>query len=207
MTTGVLRLAAAAAVAAVWSWAPHAQAGRPVFAPGSVEAARPLTPQQREERRFLQEAAAHLRFVHEASRLALTRSGSTAVRELAASIEEHHKQAHVQVIRLLHARGMAMPMPGNEHAKLLKQLGKAAGGKFDRLYLEEVGVRAHAIELRHHERAALAAQDAAVRTWAEQQQPGLRYRLAMAERALPGGDRRAQGKPGPPGPAASRVPM
>lgn len=204
MAAYVLRAALAVAASA---WMPAADAGRTVFAPGAVETVRPLSPQQREERRFLQEAAAHLRLVHEASRLALTRSGNAAVRELAGSIEAHHKDAHVQVTRLLHARGMAMPMLGNEHTRLLKQLGKAQGGKFDRLFLEEVGVRAHALELRQHERAALAAQDAAVRAWAEQQQPGLRYRLAMAERALPGGDRRAHGRPSPQGPAASRLPM
>ena len=171
--------------------APAASSGRPVFAAGSVGSVRPLSPQQRQERRFLQEAAAHLHLVNAASELALARSQNAAVRELARDLVRHSKAAHPGLLRLLHARDMAMPMQGGAEAKLLRQLGKASGTRFDRMFIEEVAVRMQSGKLRHYERMAAAAQDPALKAWVEQHLPALRFQLAMAERALPG-QRRAQ---------------
>lgn len=173
-----------------------ASSGRHVFAPGSVGTVRPLSPQQREERRFLQEAAAHLHLVNAAAELALARSQNAAVRELAKDLVRHYKAAHPALLRLLHVRGMAMPMPGNAQAKLLRQLGKATGPRFDRMFIEDVALRAQAGELRSWERLAATAQDTALKAWVEQHLPALRFQLAMAERALPG-NRRAQARTRP----------
>lgn len=185
--------AALAALGLVHASRAAAQARAPVFAAAAVEGLKRLTPEQRYERRFLQETAAQLRFMADASRLALARSDSTAVRELAGNLLQHEKSAQQDLLRLLYARGMAMPMLANGQVKLLKQLGRAGGAKFDRLFLQEVGLRAQAYDLRTYERMAQAAQDPALRSWAEQQLPGVRWRLQLAERAMPGADRRAQG--------------
>lgn len=189
-----LCVAAACAALAVPVAGHAAAAGRgPVFAASSVEGLRRLSPEQRQERRFLQETAAQLRFTAEAAKLAMARSGSAAARELAGNLLLYERQVQPDLLRLLHARDMALPMLGNDQMKVLKQLGRASGTKFDRVFLQEVGVRAHAYDLRTHERMAQSAQDPALRAWAQQQVPSVRYRLRLAERALPGAERRAQG--------------
>ena len=175
----LLLLAAASAALA-------APAGRaPVYAPGAVEGLRRLTPEQRMERRFLQDAAALQRFSGEAARLALARSQSPAVREVATQLRKHLETSGPQLQYLLHVRGMALPMLDNEQARALKQLGRASGRQFDRLFLQEAGVRAQVLELRSYERMAQAAHDPQIKAWVESQLPPLRYRLALAERALP----------------------
>ena len=148
-----------------------------------------LTPEQRQERRFLQDAAAQLRFEHEAARIALTKSQNAAVREIATQIVREHKASEPHLLRLLHMRGMAPPLVDNAHVKAMKQLQKAEGRRFDRMFLEEVALRAQAIELREHERVLQTQFDPAIRVWAESRLPGLRMRMAMAERAVPGSDR------------------
>jgi len=57
----------------------------PAFAASSAAEARPLSPAQRLERRFLQISASNLRFQAEGSRLALARSSNPAVKDLANS--------------------------------------------------------------------------------------------------------------------------
>jgi putative membrane protein len=167
----------------------------PMFAASAVEGLKRLTPEQRQERRFLQETAAQLRFTAEAAKLAQTRSSSAAARELASNLVAYERQAQPELLRLLHVRGMALPMLDNDQIKVLKQLGRANAAKFDRLFLQEAGLRAHAYDLRTHERMAQVAQDPALKAWAEQQLPGMRYRLQLAERALPGAERqRAAGR-------------
>jgi len=161
----------------------------PAFAPSGVEKVQRLSPGERQERRFLQDAAAQLRFEHEAARIALAKSQNAAVREIASQIVRQHKASEPTLVRLLHVRGMAMPLVPNEHIKVMKQLQRADGRRFDRLFLEEVALRAHGVEVREHERLLQAQVDPAVRSWAEARLPGLRMRLAMAERAVPQGDR------------------
>jgi putative membrane protein len=187
----------------------HAVAGgrAPIFAASAVEGVKRLTPEQRQERHFLQETAAQLRYTGEAAKLAQTRAGSAAARELASNLLLYERQAQPELLRLLHVRGMAMPMLDNDQIKVLKQLGRANGAKFDRLFLQEVGLRAHAYDLRTHERMGQVAPDPALRDWAEQQLPGIRYRLQLAERALPGAERGAQGGRARPSASSSRLAM
>lgn len=64
--------------------------------------------------------------------------------------------------------------------------------RVDGLFLDEAGQRAQADQLRRHERVAQLAADPVLRAWAERQLPGLRDRLALVERAAPGGERRAR---------------
>jgi predicted outer membrane protein len=165
----------------------------PVFAASAVEGLKRLSPEQRQERRFLQETAAQLRFTTEAAKLAMARSGNAATRELASNLLKYEREAQPDLLRLLHARDMALPMLANDQIKVLKQLGRSSGARFDHLFLQEAGMRAHAYDVRTHERMAQMAQDPALRAWAQQQLPAMRHRLQLAERALPGAERRGAG--------------
>ncbi|HEY0823746.1 MAG TPA: DUF4142 domain-containing protein [Ramlibacter sp.] len=180
----------AAAVLAAQSALAGPRAG--VYAAAAAAEARPLGATQRLERRFLQITAANLRFQSEASRLALARSNNPAVKDLANTLLARQQTAQPELLRLLHARGMAMPIPRNEHGKMLKQLGKLNGAKFDRLYVDEVVLRSHQADIANYEKVGAQAQDAVLKAWIERQLPALRFQFAKAGKALPSAALRGQ---------------
>lgn len=167
--------------------APARTTPRHVFAPGAAASARRLEPHEREERRFLREAAAASRFQTEAARLVLARSTNPGVRSLATTLGSHHAASGNDLLRLLHQRGMAAPMLENTQRKTLNRLGRLAGARLDREYLDEVAIQAQQEAVEAYERAGGSVRDPALRQWLAQGLPALRYQLAGAERlAVPG---------------------
>lgn len=179
------RLAFFAAAGAVLLVLPVLAAPRPPAYAASAQA-KPLTSGQRLERRFLQISAANLRFLAEASRLVASRSTHPAVQDLANTVMDRQQTAQPDLQRLLHARGMALPMMTAEHARVLRQLAKANGGKFDRIYVDEVVMRTYQADIGNYEKLAAQAEDPVLKAWVERQLPTLRFHLAKAGRALPG---------------------
>ncbi|HEX7890331.1 MAG TPA: DUF4142 domain-containing protein [Ramlibacter sp.] len=159
----------------------------PAYAPGAAAEARPLAPAQRLERRFLQVSASNMRFQAEASRLAAQRSNNPAVKDLANTLMSRQQTAQPELLRLLHARGMALPILTNDHGKVLKQLSKVNGAKFDRLYVDEVVVRSYQMDIANYEKLATQAEDPVLKAWVERQLPVLRHHAAKAQKVLPGG--------------------
>ena len=162
------------------------------YAAAAAADSRPLPPTQRLERHFLQVTAANLRFQSEAARLALGRSNNPAVKELAQAALARQQAEQPQLQRLLQARGMAMPFPANAHAKVLKQLGRLNGAKFDRLYVDEVVMRSCQADIANLEKMALQAEDPVLKAWVDRQLPTLRLHLAKAGKALPNAQPRGQ---------------
>jgi putative membrane protein len=169
-----------------------ATARPPSFAASAAADARPLSLPQRLERRFLQISASNLRFESDASRLALARSSNPAVKDLANSLLAHQQTAQPELLRLLHVRGMAMPILSSEHGKVLKRLGKLSGAKFDRMYVDEVVVKTYQVDLANFGRMAADAQDPVLKAWVERQLPALRFNSAKAEKALPNSSLKGQ---------------
>lgn len=163
-----------------------------VYAAAAAAEAKPLPPAQRLERRFLQIAAANLRFQAEASRLALARTNNTAVKDLANTLLSRQQTAQPELLRLLHVRGMAQPIPTNEHNKVLKQLAKLNGAKFDRLYVDEVMLRSYQADIANYEKVAAQAEDPVLKAWIDRQLPTLRFHYAKAGKALPSASLRGQ---------------
>ena len=186
-------LAIGAAVLAAAHPALVAQTARAnIYAAAAAAEARPLGQAQRLERRFLQITAANLRFQAEASRLALARSNNPAVKDLANTLLARQQTAQPELLRLLHRRGMALPIPSNEHGKVLKQLAKLNGAKFDRLYVDEVVVRSYQADVGNYEKVATLAEDEVLKAWIDRQLPTLRMHLAKAGKALPNAALRGQ---------------
>lgn len=180
------------AVCAAFALAAPAWAQRPIYAPAAAGEARPLPPVQRLERRFLQISAANLRFQAEASRLAQSRSNNPAVKDLANTLLSRQETAQPELLRMLHARGMAMPLATNEHHKVLKQLARLNAAKFDRLYVDEVVLRPYQVDIANYEKLAAQAQDPVLKAWVDRQLPTLRYHVAKAGKALPAAALRGQ---------------
>jgi predicted outer membrane protein len=174
-------LALAATAAGAPAFAQHA----PMFAASKLDGVRRLSPEQRQERRFLQDAAAHLRLQNAASTLALARSTNGPVRQLAAALVNHCNATQPEVLHLLHARGMALPMRGNDENRLMKQLGRLSGSKFDRVYLQEVVLRLSEADATQYERILATTQDAQLHAWLERHLATVKYHASLAAHALP----------------------
>jgi predicted outer membrane protein len=188
----VRNASAGALVAAAALLAPAAGAAPGGYAAAAAAEAKPLPPAQRLERRFLQISAANLRFQSEASRLATTRSNNPAVKDLANTLMTRNQTAQPELLRLLHTRGMAPPIPTNEHSKLLRQLAKLNGAKFDRLYVDEVMLRSYQADIANYEKVLTQAEDAVLKAWIDRQLPTLRFQYAKAGKALPNASLRGQ---------------
>lgn len=166
---------------------------RHVFAPSAAASARRLAPHEREERRFLREAAAASRFQAEAARLVLAKSTDPGVRSLAATLGGHHSASGDDLLRMLHRRGMAAPMLENSQRRTLTRLVRLQGARLDRTYVAEVAVQAQQDIVMAYEKAADDVQDPALRQWLAQGVPVLRYHVATAERLAGAGAARASG--------------
>jgi predicted outer membrane protein len=160
-----------------------------MFAAASAANARKMSAEQREERRFLRDAAAASRFETEASRMVLAKSSNAAVRAFAATLINHHASTSIALQHMLHGRGMAAPMLANDQRKTLNRLAKLGGAKFDREYTEEVALRYQQQGLQSYEQAAVTVQDAALKGWIVRTLPTLRYQVASAERLVTPGRR------------------
>lgn len=168
-------------------------AGRPpFFAPDAARLATRLPAEQREERGFIRDTAATSRFEAEASKLALAKSTNPGIRAFAAELVNHHNGTSVELTYLLHVRGMAQPMLDNDHRKVLKQLGKLSGRKFDREYIKLVGLEYQREDIRELEKASLTTRDPSLKGWVDRQLPTRRYHLMTAERLVPAEPKPAQ---------------
>ena len=156
-----------------------------MFAPAAAASARRLEPQQLEERRFLKSAAAASRFQADAGRVALLKSSDAAVRSLAATLVNQQYTSGNELMWLLHQRGMAAPMLDNDQRKTLNRLAKLKGRKFDREFIDQVGVRSQASEIGSCEQAALVTGDPAIKGWIDRTLPSLRSQAATAGRIVP----------------------
>jgi putative membrane protein len=156
-----------------------------MFAPVAAVHAKRMSDQQRQERRFLKEAAAGSRFEAEASRMALGKSNDPGVRSFAATLINHHASAGNELLYMLHSRGMAAPMLGNDQRKTLNRLAKLQGAKFDREFLEEVALRYQQDDIHDYERASLVTREPRLKAWIDRTLPTLRYHLTTAKRMAP----------------------
>lgn len=190
-------LCAGLAWASMESSAPAAAARPGMFAAGSAPFAKRLTLEQREEWRFLKEAAASGRFELDASKLALSRSSDPQVRSLAATLVNHHGGAQPRLQKMLAVRHMAPPMLANEQRRALNRLARLHGSRFDREWLESVALRSQQDAVAAYEKAAQSARDPALRSWLEQVLPTLRWQLQAAERLSGAGTKYARIAPSP----------
>lgn len=151
------------------------------YAAEAARSARRLPPQERTTRAFLRTAAVAARIETDASRLAATRAQDPGVRAYAGELSSYRAEADLELLRLLHDRGMAPPMLETPQRKALNRLARLEGGKFDRAYVELLSARHQSSELQQYKRA-MQAVDPAVKAWIERQLPALREQQAAAQR-------------------------
>lgn len=138
-----------------------------------------LAPVQRE---FLAEAAQANLFEIEASRIALARGGSTAVRRFAEATLRDRVSVDTDLEQLAKSVGVVLPTHlSDEFQARLSVLEQLTGSDFDRAYARNVGVMAQEQALEAFERAADPA-GARVQRFAANQIPALRAHLEQGRR-------------------------
>lgn len=162
------------------------------FAASSAHLAKPMTAEQREEARFLKEAAASARFQAEAARVALGKSSDPNVRTLAASLANQQQAAQVALHQMLRVRSMAPPMLTNDQRRVLNRLAKLRGTAFDRKWMEWVALRSQQRDIQALETATGTLRDPQILGWIARTLPAARWQLASAERVVAHGTRFAK---------------
>lgn len=146
---------------------------------GSVGSPATLAPLQRE---FLTDAAQASLFEIQASRIALARGGSAAVRRFAESTLRDRVSVDTDLEQLARSVGVVLPSRlSDEFQARLAVLEQLTGGDFDRAYARNVGVIAQEQALAAFERAADPA-GARVQRFAANQIPALRAHLEQGRR-------------------------
>jgi putative membrane protein len=134
------------------------------------------------QREFLRNAALSALFEIEASRIAVTRGGSAAVRRFAEATLRDRVSADTDLQQLAASVGVMLPSRLNEDLEArLGVLSQLNGGDFDRAYARNVGVLAQEEALAAFERAA-DRQGERVQRFAADQIPALRRHLEWARR-------------------------
>jgi putative membrane protein len=175
-----------------------------MFAAAAAANAKPLSVQEREEWRFLKEAAATNRFQADAARMALARSQAPAVRLLAGALIDPRNTSGNALLRMLHQRGMAPPMLANDQRQTLNRLAKLQGASFDREFVVQVGLRSQRDEVQCYEKAGASIGDPLLKEWIARALPALRDQLATAEHVAVPNSKVARNEPSANRPASSR---
>ena len=139
----------------------------------------PIAPSLRE---FLSEAAQSSLFEIEASRIALARGGSPAVRRYAEATLRTRVSVDTDLGQLADSVGVALPTRLNDNLSArLAILEQLSGNDFDRAYAHNVGVLVPEEALAAFERAA-NRQGERVQRFAADQIPTLRRQLELGRR-------------------------
>jgi len=134
------------------------------------------------QRDFLTAAAQSSLFEIEASRVALARGGSAAVRRFAEATLRNCVSVDTDLEQLATSVGVVLPTRlSDEFQARLAVLEQLTGGDFDRAYARNVGVLAPEQALAEFERAA-DPDGARVQRFAANQIPALRAHLAQGRR-------------------------
>ncbi len=150
------------------------------YAAESARTATRLPAEEREARQFLRAAATVVRFEMEASRIAQQRGHAPELRSFASELFDQRESSEAELLHLLHGRGMAAPMMETAQRKALQRLSKLTGPRFDREYIELVGLHQQRGEIQQYERAVLGMSDPVLKAWVDRQLPQLRAQHATA---------------------------
>ena len=134
------------------------------------------------DREFVTTAASSDVMEVEASRLALDRTRSDAVRKFAQQMVDDHTKTSQLLASIAREAGLTEAMQMNPaHSGDLDRLRGIDGRDFDREYAAQVGVAAHQQAVTLFERAARDATNPQLKSFAEQMLPHLRDHLRQSQ--------------------------
>lgn len=131
---------------------------------------------------FVSSAASACTLEVEASRVALEKSKTPAVRNFAQKMVDEHSKvgAELRALNVASSVGNVAAMSPKE-GEQLRKLKELQGREFDREYAAQIGVAAHQEAVNAFQKAATSATDTQLKTFAQAKLPGLREHLKMAQ--------------------------
>ena len=183
-TTGRAASGAAAGEVGASSATTMRSSGGGALTPQRANAAdlRPVGPA---DRAFMADAAVGGLFEVEAGKLAAERGSDSGVKDFGKMLMDDHGAANKELGELAAARSITLPsrLPKNQQSTL-RRLARAPAGKFDRQFVQQIGIEDHRSDIRKFEDAAKTARDPEVKAFAEKSLPTLRKHHAEAQRLM-----------------------
>jgi putative membrane protein len=157
-------------------------AGGPAPAKTGAVAEQPSLSAQ--DREFMMRASQGGMAEVEASRLAVTRASSPEVRAFAQQMVRDHTATNDELMRIARSKNvMVNPQLDAQERSRMATLEALSGTQFERVYVEEMGVKAHQDAIAVYESEARGGTDPDLRAFASRTLLALREHLAMAEQA------------------------
>lgn len=150
----------------------------------------------RDEKMVKQIAESHLAEIN-AGKLAQDKASSSEVKSFAKKMVDDHTKALDDLKQLAQSKGITLPTePSRQQMTEEKKLQAQSGDKFDRMYLQQSGDRAHKETHRLLQRAASRAEDADLKNYASKAIGTVETHQQMAKETTRNLKSTAEGKSG-----------
>ncbi|MGK3141906.1 DUF4142 domain-containing protein [Pantoea sp. C2G6] len=117
-----------------------------------------------------------------AAKIALNKAQSAEVKTFAQKMVDDHGSALNKVQMVAQQKGVSLPTePDAKHKAMADKLEKQSGGAFDKLYMENAGVKDHKMVLSTLKSDAMKIKDADVKALAEAHTPVVEQHLKSAQ--------------------------
>jgi putative membrane protein len=151
----------------------------------------------RGDRKFIEEAAGGGMFEVQVSQLAASKATNPDVKSFASKLVDDHQKANDELVQLANAKKVELPAaPPRAKRHEIEKFGKLSGDKFDKQYMEHVGVKDHEKDIRKFEKASKDVKDPDLKAWVDKTLPTLKEHLAMAQKIEGGGSTASMGHTG-----------
>jgi putative membrane protein len=135
------------------------------------------------DKKFMTDAAEAGHTEINASKMALEKNRSPAVKDFAETMVGDHTTVADELAKLAAAKNVKLPDgPSVMQKAKIEVLSKLDGATFDKQYASIIGVSAHEDTIKLFQDAAANAQDPDVKQFAAKTLPGLQHHLEMAKR-------------------------
>ena len=134
------------------------------------------------DRDFALTAAANNLLEIGAAQMARNRTSSPDILSYASMLEQHHSAAHAELTALMRARGVLPPsVVPYTMQEVMNRLGTTRGGDFDRKFVVDVGLTAHASAIATFQQQMPRLSDPELRAWAAKTLPVLQQHHSVAQ--------------------------
>ncbi|MDR9891599.1 DUF4142 domain-containing protein [Pseudenterobacter timonensis] len=117
-----------------------------------------------------------------AAKIALSKAQSSEVKAFAQKMVEDHGAALTKVQAVAQQKGVTLPTePDAKHKAMAEQLEKQNGDAFDKMYMENAGVKDHTMVLSKLENDAKTIKDPDVKALADEHTPVVEQHLKSAQ--------------------------
>lgn len=137
------------------------------------------------DKKFMMTAAMGGMAEIESARLALQKSSMDSVKEYAQKMIDDHTKAGDELKALAASKGVALPTELDaKHMAMMAKMQNASGMAFDRMYVQEMGVKAHEKMEKLFRDESAKGRDADTKAFAAKTLPVVQMHLTMAREMM-----------------------